>query len=913
MANVFISYSRKDKEIARRLTEALKGQDLDFWIDWEGIEPTVDWWQEIEKGIESADNFLFLISPDSTSSKVCKREIEHAVKNGKRLIPLVVRDVKAEEVPEALRLLNWIFLRETDDFQTSFGKLIKAIQTNYEWLKYHTELQVKALKWKQQEDNTSRLLRGKELQESEQQLANAGTAKEPQPTDIQRQYVFASRREEDRQHRRITLSLAFGLAIVALLAVFAWSQTTNALNSEATAIAQEHAKATALVQERHARETAAAERQGAEEPELDTRPDLALLLAAEAAKKNHNYSTLDRLLRVLQYKAAPYTFFFGHKEPVTALTFSADSQQIASASEDHTVHVWNRSTGGITAEMDIGVTVTALRFGPDDRYLLIGTNDTVRIWDMKASNWMGQFSTGHTGTLTGMAFHPQGDELVVSYEDGKILLFDFSSTQLTLQIDAPSRVDGLAFNADGSLLAGGYAVDVFTWDTKTGEMVKSYYEFGGFAKGLRFTSDNELYAYGSWQGVFQIRNVETREIIFSLEKPPEWFSAESLSEDGQWLITSGYGRWVGTILVWDTSGHQQMNFSIRKPSSVAKCLSFSPDSRYLALSGGGQDVQVLDKDSEFQQFTFPSTSAIQCARFVSDRLLLAYDQDNRIRHLDVNTRKETSTSLRISDEIIDLNAVDTTRTIAAIMTCKQKNQDDRCIRIEIEYYDTVANKVSNSISFETNSGNTALSSKGNLFAIGNPEPKFTLALWNLSVGIEKGQVLSGPLNWILDITFSPDENYLAASSQGDGLIYLWNLGSNQVNGDMLRGHDYMAPALAFSPDGELLVSAGCNQRSGMGCSSGEIRIWHVESHQVIGKPFVDTHKNWIGQLVFSHDGNLLISSDFEGKIEGWPIGYESWIDKACQRAGRNLTQAEWTQYFPDEPYRLTCLQWPAGE
>ncbi|HEY3472966.1 MAG TPA: toll/interleukin-1 receptor domain-containing protein, partial [Anaerolineales bacterium] len=85
MASLFISYSRKDREAARKLTEAFHNQDLDFWIDWEGIEPTVDWWREIEKGIEGADNFLFLISPDSASSDVCRQEIEHAVKNGKRL------------------------------------------------------------------------------------------------------------------------------------------------------------------------------------------------------------------------------------------------------------------------------------------------------------------------------------------------------------------------------------------------------------------------------------------------------------------------------------------------------------------------------------------------------------------------------------------------------------------------------------------------------------------------------------------------------------------------------------------------------------------------------------------------------------------------------------------------------------
>ena len=64
MAKVFVSYSRKDIDFARRLTMELKKSELDFWIDWEGIPPTVDWWKEIEKGIEEADIFLFLISPE---------------------------------------------------------------------------------------------------------------------------------------------------------------------------------------------------------------------------------------------------------------------------------------------------------------------------------------------------------------------------------------------------------------------------------------------------------------------------------------------------------------------------------------------------------------------------------------------------------------------------------------------------------------------------------------------------------------------------------------------------------------------------------------------------------------------------------------------------------------------------------
>jgi hypothetical protein len=145
MASLFISYSRKNIESARKLTEAFEGQDLDFWIDWQGIPPTVDWWEEIEKGIEEANIFLFLISPESCKSKVCKQEIEHAVKNGKRLIPLVVGDVTGEEAPPELSHLNWIFIREFDDFDLAFGKLITAIKTDYAWVQAHRDLRLESI------------------------------------------------------------------------------------------------------------------------------------------------------------------------------------------------------------------------------------------------------------------------------------------------------------------------------------------------------------------------------------------------------------------------------------------------------------------------------------------------------------------------------------------------------------------------------------------------------------------------------------------------------------------------------------------------------------------------------------------------------------------------------------------------
>lgn len=200
MASLFISYSRKDIETARKLTKAFEGQGLDFWIDWEGIPPTVDWWNEIQKGIEEADIFLFLISPDSIKSKICLMEIGHAVNNGKRLIPIIARNIKGNEAPPELKHINWIYFRKIDDFDASIVKLFNAIKSDYDWAQAHRRLQVKALDWERSHKDSSFLLRGKDLQDAEQQLV-VNSSKEPDLTHLQNEYVSESRKTENMQQR----------------------------------------------------------------------------------------------------------------------------------------------------------------------------------------------------------------------------------------------------------------------------------------------------------------------------------------------------------------------------------------------------------------------------------------------------------------------------------------------------------------------------------------------------------------------------------------------------------------------------------------------------------------------------------------------------------------------------------------
>ncbi|MBE9028397.1 TIR domain-containing protein [filamentous cyanobacterium LEGE 11480] len=206
MSDVFISYSRQDRDFARRLHGAIEADGREVWIDWQNIEPTLNWWQEIKQGIEEADTFVFVLSPDSVASKVCRDEIEHSLRHNKRLVPIVYRegfelDQTTNDAHRALGSHNWLLFRAADDFERSFAELVRAIETDFMHVKVHTRLLNRALEWERQGRRDSFLLRGEDLSAAEQWLADA-VSKQPQATDEHHNYIETSREEETAQSTR---------------------------------------------------------------------------------------------------------------------------------------------------------------------------------------------------------------------------------------------------------------------------------------------------------------------------------------------------------------------------------------------------------------------------------------------------------------------------------------------------------------------------------------------------------------------------------------------------------------------------------------------------------------------------------------------------------------------------------------
>lgn len=224
MRDVFISYSRKDKSFVEQLHQALEAQNRDAWVDWEDIPLSAEWWHEIQRGIESANTFVFVISRDSIESKVCRDEIEHAVQHNKRLVPIVRRDdFEMAKVHPNLSMHNWLFFRETDEFESGMRVLLKAIDTDLEYVRAHTRILEKAIEWQEQKRNESFGLKGDDLRSAEAWLSQ-GEAKEPKPTELQQNYIRASRSTEDAtaEAKRIleqAVAKAKRVSLLSLLAV----------------------------------------------------------------------------------------------------------------------------------------------------------------------------------------------------------------------------------------------------------------------------------------------------------------------------------------------------------------------------------------------------------------------------------------------------------------------------------------------------------------------------------------------------------------------------------------------------------------------------------------------------------------------------------------------------------------------
>ena len=83
---VFISYSSKNAEYANAVSEKLKSNGIECWIDVNNIRTARNFAQEIIDGLNEAKVIVLIYSKDSDQSPYVYREIETAFETKKMYV-----------------------------------------------------------------------------------------------------------------------------------------------------------------------------------------------------------------------------------------------------------------------------------------------------------------------------------------------------------------------------------------------------------------------------------------------------------------------------------------------------------------------------------------------------------------------------------------------------------------------------------------------------------------------------------------------------------------------------------------------------------------------------------------------------------------------------------------------------------
>jgi hypothetical protein len=126
MKHVFLSYSRSDAEVMRRVRDTLQEEGLAVWTD-ETLTPgTPSWQAAIETALEDAGCVVVLLSPDARKSQWVANELSFATAQDVSIFPVLVRGDDKDAVP--LQLINAQRVDLRSRFLAGMQTLVDAIR-----------------------------------------------------------------------------------------------------------------------------------------------------------------------------------------------------------------------------------------------------------------------------------------------------------------------------------------------------------------------------------------------------------------------------------------------------------------------------------------------------------------------------------------------------------------------------------------------------------------------------------------------------------------------------------------------------------------------------------------------------------------------------------------------------------------
>ncbi|MDA0674353.1 MAG: TIR domain-containing protein, partial [Cyanobacteria bacterium] len=757
-ANVFISYSRRNKPFVERLHASLEATDREVWVDWENIPLAVDWWQEIELGIELADTFIFVISPDSVQSKVCGQEVEHAVKHNKRLVPVVHQDVSPDQVHPELARLNWIMMRADDDFEAGLHGLLQALDRNIEYVRTHTRILLRALEWDRNGRDASYLLRGKDLQQANAYLVQ-GRDEEPKPTPLHNQYVLASADaeadaqqaevqrqstvvENQRQWLRLVtaasiLTIALGLTSLGLYRQTATARAAaekariEALSRSAEALFLSNQRFEALVAATQAGQLLQSQERTARDPQLQA--------AVTSALRQALFWVYER------------NQFTGHEGTVWQVEFSQTGDRILSVGADGTLRLWQLD-GTPLQTLTVGVSLNDADLSPD--------GETIAAVDIQGNGYL---------------WSRQGELL----------------RQWSAHGDSPARV--VRFAPDqGAIATGGEDGHINLWDPTTGTLIRTLAGHRGGVQALAFSADGQALLAGDERG-WLYRWSTTGTLVTDVQAHRGPIQDLALKDDT--LAVASHDR---TVSLWRVPPGESALVSLaqfRTHAAPVNRVMFSPNGQQLITAGEDKSIRLWSRNGQPQGVLLGHTGQVTAvAVHPTANLLVSGGSDRTIRLWTLD--RPHITPLPGHEAPVEQVAVspkdDLIATVSGDRTLRLWRQDGTPLQIL-----RAGDAPLLSVAFHPDGQRVAAASAdGNLY------------LWSVD-GATPPQIIAAHRSPAYDLAFSPDGRYLASAGD-DRQVVVWTLTGDRV----LTLPEYRdgVLSLAFSPDGQTLATGGEDYR-----------------------------------------------------------------------------------------------------
>jgi len=243
----------------------------------------------------------------------------------------------------------------------------------------------------------------------------------------------------------------------------------------------------------------------------------------------------------------------GPASHVYAMRFSPDERTLTTASADGTVRLWEAAT-----QRQIGAPLYSNRddwrvdLSPDGRLLAFQHGPSIGFWDVAGHRETGPRITVPGGSISVVAFSPDGDTVAVAGDDHAVRLFDVA-TRRQIGAALPAATDGvgsdLAVSPDGDTLA----------TTAANGTVRLWDGAGHGQIGAALT--------GHTDAVYAI----------------------AFSPDGATLATGSADE---TLRLWDLRTHRQIGPPLTGHTRSIEGIAYSPDRTTIATVGSDRTVRL---------------------------------------------------------------------------------------------------------------------------------------------------------------------------------------------------------------------------------------------------------------------------------------------------------------------------------